>query len=134
MKIDSITTGNHEVGPFTITISRCIFETIPIDQANFFEVLLSEKKEMDGWGEVVLYVPIVEDADFNFYQHFYKFERHLTNEDVVEYNSHVNSVFYNIDQTTYKLSRHSIIRLFDQCESLAKKKKKQMAAARKKTS
>ncbi len=117
MKIESVTIGNFEVGVFQISINRPVFRKEPTEEMNFFWVLVIQK-------EPHFYVDLVEEERFGILKHLQTFSRKLTEEDLIEYNSHVSSVFHKIGMPGYLLSRHSIVTLFDSCQTLSKKIKK----------
>jgi hypothetical protein len=114
MKPEEIEVGAHKAGVFTVIVSLPVFTTEP---GNYFEVLVHQRGK-DG----VLYnVHLVEDERFAIFQHLTTFQRKLTDEDLVEYNSYTTSVFHRYIMPTFKLSRRSIVALFEVCHRLSKK-------------
>ena len=121
MKIEDVCCGDFIVGDFRLIVSRCVFEKTMQEDANFFEVLVHERRPNDP----LLYnVYLMQDERFAWFSWMQAFERIANDEDVVEFNSHVRSVFHKIGMPTYKLSRRSIVRLFEKCQQLSKKRTK----------
>ena len=119
MKADEIDVGTHVVGAFVLIISRCAHDSRSVEDADYFEVLFLEPK--DGMNH---YVHLHEDPRFDYFGHFGKFERLLSDIDLVEHNAYVNARFVSLKQPTWKLHRHSISRLVKLCEALTKAAKK----------
>jgi hypothetical protein len=112
---EDVVVGRHRAGAFTIIVSRCVFEKCTEEDAKYFEVLVHEKKVGHPW---IFYVNIVQDARFAWFSWMQTFERKANDEDVVEFNAHVSDVFHQIGHPTFKLSRRSIVRLFEHCATM----------------
>lgn len=124
---DSITYGTHEVGDFAVSVAPAAgHEAADPDDCDFFEVLVHEVKFRGSEvpGAMPFYVNIAADGRFDWFGHFGKFERRLTHDDLVEYNACYSALFHKIAMPTWKLSRHSMKRLFDLCRKASKKAKK----------
>ncbi len=119
MKADEITTGQHKAGDFTLILSRCVFDSEPVEQASFFAALLVEIK--DGAQH---YVHLHEDPRFAYFGWVGKFERKIADVDMVEHNAHVDALFVKLAQPTWKLHRSSIARVYKLCEELTKASRK----------
>jgi hypothetical protein len=119
VKPESVTTGKLEVGVFEIIISRPVFREEATEDLKFFQVLVHRKED-----NLLLYVNLAEEEGFAIFQHLQVFSRKLTEIDLVEYNARVSSVFHKIGMPSYLLSRHTIAGLFDTCQTLSKKIKK----------
>jgi hypothetical protein len=110
---EDVVVGQHVAGAFTILVSRCVFETCSDEDAKFFSVLVHERRPNDP----LLYnVYLMQDERFAWFTWMQTFERFANDEDVVEFNAHVWNVFHKIGMPTYKLSRRSIVRLFERCQ------------------
>jgi hypothetical protein len=115
VKADEIECGNHKAGRFLIGIQRCVFDTADLDDATFFEVLLTEANA---------YVHLVEDPRFAWFAWVPLFERCMSTDDRIEYNSYVNVNYpHKLAMPTWKLSRHSIVHLFKLCQGMKAEKK-----------
>jgi hypothetical protein len=117
MKPENVTVGHHKVGPFDISVQRPVFRGESEESINYFETWIC-RKDSDG---MTFYVDPKELEGFMFLQ-FAAFERKLTDDDVVEYNAHVNSK--GLIMPTHLMSRLSIVKLLDVLETHAKKLKK----------
>lgn len=116
--MDKVTSGTHKVGDFSIGIAQAMgHEADDDDDCDYFEVLVHECR--DG---LPYYVDIQADLRFDWFGHYGKFERRLTHDDIVEYNARYSAIFHKIAMPTWKLSRHSIKRLFDLCKKASKRK------------
>lgn len=122
MRLEEVTVGTHKVGPFTISVQKPAFQTAPEESLNYFEVLVHQADA--NFHDVIYYIDLVEDERFAIFNHIESFAHKLAEEDVVEYNAHVTSVYMDFKWPTFKLGRRSIVTLFDKCQSLAKKLKK----------
>ena len=118
-KPDEISPGTFQIGSYTFLINRCPFDTLPEDQADFFMVMLAIRED-NGY---LWNIDLVSDPRFQHFAHLSTFERKLTNDDLVEYNHHVGSVFHRYHCPTYKLSRHSISKIWDICQPNKKPKR-----------
>jgi hypothetical protein len=125
MKEGGITFGEHLFGTFAVSISSCDGRSAEV--SDFFEVLVHERRDMGIEPPppyVSIYVDIVSDPRFQWWSHLGKFERHLTADDVVEYNRRCADVFHKIEMPTFKLARHSIPRLERLCLDITKAARK----------
>ena len=120
MNIEEIEAGHHKAGVFTIDIMLPVFTTVP---GNYFQVFVTQKVPINKELSYNAYVHLVEDERFAIFKHLGTFTRNLTDEDLVEYNSHVSSVFHlnHAAMPCFKLSRRSIVTLFEVCRRLSKK-------------
>lgn len=122
MKLEDIEPGIQKFGPFTISIHRPVFEKLANDNLNYFEVLVTQEDNLvPGF---IYYINLVTDERFLHFKFMQTFSRPISNDDMVEFNSHASSVFHKIGMPTFKLSRRSILNLMDECYLLAKKIKK----------
>lgn len=117
MKADEITYGHHDFGMFHVSIQPCVFDSRSADDVGYFEVFVTEPR--DG---VHYYVDVAER--FGWFDHFGKFTRQLTQDDLVEYNSQFNNLFHKIQMPTWKLGRHSVVYLERLCLDATKKAKR----------
>jgi hypothetical protein len=117
MKPENVTVGHHSIGPFDLSVQRPVFQEQPEETMNYFGVFCT-RKDPDG---MTFYVDPKELDGFMFLQ-FATFERKLTDEDMAEYNAHVNSK--GLVMPTHLMSRNSIVKLMDVLEAHAKKLKK----------
>lgn len=118
-KPDEVSPGRFQIGDYTLLINRCPFDLIPEDKAAFFTVLLWIRED-NGY---LWNINLATDPRFLHFAHLSTFERKLTNDDLTEYNSHVSSVFHRIACPTFKLSRHSISKIWDICQPNKKPKR-----------
>ena len=110
--------GRNEVGTFIVLLTPAFgCEEWEAENCPFFEILVHERK--DG---VEYYVDVAGDPRFDWFGHMRSFERPLTQDDLVEYNSMVGTKFHKIAMPTWKLANHSIPRLLDLCRKASKKK------------
>lgn len=118
MKVDEVKIGTLLIGQFSLSIQAHPHQ----ETSEYFSVFLMDNNT---------YVPLHEDPRFAHFQHLTSFTRKLTESDVQEYNAHVSSVFHKIGMPVFLLSRHSIVQVFEICQSLSKKqKKRQLPSAR----
>ena len=122
MRLEEVTVGTHKVGPFTISVQKPVFQTAPDDSLNYFEVLVHQADA--NVPDVIYYIDLVADERFAIFNHIKSFAHKLAEEDVVEYNAYVSTVYMGFQWPTFKLGRRSIVDVFDKCQSLAKKLKK----------
>ena len=127
MKPEKVTIGEHDAGAFTIVVSRCVNDETPEEAIRYFSVLLHEHRPNDP---LMYNVNLVQDERFAWFAWMQTFERPINDEDIVEFNDYVWSVFGKIGMPTFKLSRRSVVRLAERCESLSKKSKKFKAEAK----
>lgn len=118
MRTEEIVVGNHKAGVFTISIYLPVFTTSP---GNYFDVHVTQKVHFTKELSFDFYVNLVNDARFSIFKHMSVFTRKLSEEDLVEYNSHINTLSQNLVMPSFKLSRHSIVALFEVCQRLSKK-------------
>lgn len=129
MKADEIECGNHRAGRFLIGIQRCVFDTSDLEGAPFFEVLITESDVRLGDGpfrhDGRSYIHLVEDPRFAWFAWLPVFERGMSVDDRIEYNSYVNVAYpYKLVMPTWKLSRHSVVHLFKLCQDMKIRKVK----------
>lgn len=120
VKLEDVEVGSHKAGVFTIDIMLPVFTMEP---DNYFQVFVTQRVRITKELSYSAYVHLVEDERFNIFKHLGTFTRNLTDEDLVEYNSHVSSVFHlnHTAMPCFKLSRRSIVALFEVCHRLSKK-------------
>jgi hypothetical protein len=116
MKPENVTVGHLKVGPFDLCIQRPVFQDQPEDTINYFEVFVTRQEDL------TFYVDPKELEGFMFFGNFSTFERKLSEEDVVEFNAHVNAK--SLIHPTHLMSRQSIVKLMDVLQIHAKKLKK----------
>jgi hypothetical protein len=117
VKADEISFGYHTFGNFLVGIQSCVFDTRGADEVEFFEVLVLEQPGN-------YYVDLQADPRFLWFDHFGKFERRLTDVDLVEYNARYSTIFHKIGMPTWKLGRHSVVALERLCLDATKKAKR----------
>lgn len=121
--------GVYEFGDFDVHLAPCMGkEHVRAEDAAFFEVLVSERRELldavEGSTMIVRYsVDLHTDPRFLWYDHFGKFERRLTPEDIAEYNARCATMFHKIDRPLWRLARHSIHMLEKKCQGASKPRK-----------
>ena len=91
-KPDEISPGTFQIGSYTLLINRCPFDTLSDDNCDFFMVLLAIRED-NGY---LWNINLATDPRFLHFTHLSTFERKLTNDDLVEYNHHVGSVFQSL--------------------------------------
>jgi hypothetical protein len=119
-RFEDVVVGKHSAGAFTIIVSRCVFEKVSQEDAKFFEILVTETRPGDP---LTYYVHLAQDERFAWFSWMQSFEHFAHDEDLVEFNDHVWSFFHKIGMPTFKLSRRSIVRLFEKCQQVSKKRK-----------
>lgn len=126
MKEDEITFGEHRFGDFRVSIQACVFDERPANEVSFFEVLVVEDR-----GDGLLYYVDLHER-FGWFKHLGTFERKLQSDDLVEHNARVDALFYKLAQPTWRLGRHSVVRLAKMCADETKRMEKERKAAAKK--
>jgi len=118
LKAEDLEPGTLDVDEFKITLCREVFCTER--EPDYFEVMVSQLgPNYDN------YINLVEDERFKHFAYIEKlFSRKLNNNDLVEYNSYVNTCFLHEQMPSFKLSRHSIMELIDKCKDISKKIKR----------
>ena len=118
MNKEDVVTGSHDVGPFNLWIAVPVYNTEPEDELTHLEVLVTEKDEFYSY-----YVNLVKDQRFGHLKSIRNFSRTFTEkdttEDLIEVNHYVSSVFHELQTPMFRLSRASIVKLFDDCERMS---------------
>ena len=108
--------GMNEEGRFRISVQ-------PSSVRGVYEVLVLEVKSPERH----YYVHLANDPRFAWFSwtaEVGKFERKLSEDDLIEYNGYVDVVFHKIGHPLFKLTTRSVERLVDLCERLTKAEKK----------
>ena len=116
MKAEDITPGVIKAGQFKLHVGYCAFQTMPFEEAQYFEVLPTEQP-VHGT-DTSFYVNLQLDERFKWFGWITEFYRHISESDLVEYNTYVDRTY--IGQPSWKLHRRSIVRLIKMCEDITK--------------
>lgn len=99
--------GTEDYGRFRVTVCRRPFDTAVFEDIEFFEVRVTEQPRN-------FYVHLVDDPRFGLLSHVGRFERPLTADDVMTYDTYVWRK--QLTMPGWVLSRRAVIDLIDTCK------------------
>lgn len=122
MNPEDITTGEHRAGDYLISINRSAYDDVPLANAEWFEVMVSEVRQYAPDVVCHIFVNLADHPTFALFSSFGKYDRKILADEVAEYNNHVERRY--LVMPMFRLSRGAIVKLFETCAPKKKAKKK----------